>query len=213
MTRCIGCFVRQITARSRGGDVMAGEIKIIDNATPWLKGMAAGAPEWKRKALKSAGWMMQKEIKAGIRSGAPGGRRYTKGLPADKRKMLEKMLGNKGKSKYPMMGRLVNAVGYQYKDGRVVVGWLSASAVNIGTKQELGLIRQVTDNMRYAFWAAGIPISRDRSTIAIPARPTFAPMRTVLEPKVMPWVEAKIIEYANSGAPISKGGGSRYKVY
>lgn len=51
-------------------------ITITDTATPYLNFIAETKPDWMRKALKSTGWMMQKEIKQGIRSGAPGGRRY-----------------------------------------------------------------------------------------------------------------------------------------
>ena len=52
-------------------------ITITDTATPYLNFIAETKPDWMRKALKSTGWMMQKEIKQGIRSGAPGGRILT----------------------------------------------------------------------------------------------------------------------------------------
>ena len=42
-------------------------ITITDTATPYLEFIAKTKPDWTRKAMKSVGWMMQKEIKAGIK--------------------------------------------------------------------------------------------------------------------------------------------------
>lgn len=176
------------------------EIQIIDNATPWLRNMAQNAPAWERKALKSAGWMMQKEIKAGMKSGAPGGRKYAETMPAAKRRKLENALGNKAKRNYPIMGKLVKAIGYKYRNDQTLhVGWLSASAANIGGKMEKGFQRNISDNMRRAFGAAKIPLSRGKNRIVIPARPTMGPMQTVLAPKVFPYIEQKFFEYAQKG--------------
>ena len=47
-------------------------ITITDTATPYLNFIAETNPDWMRKALKSTGWMLQKEIKECIRSGARG---------------------------------------------------------------------------------------------------------------------------------------------
>lgn len=176
------------------------EIKIIDNATPWLRNMAENAPVWERKALKSAGWMMQKEIKAGMKSGAPGGQRYADTMPADKRRKLEKALGNIGKRNYPIMGKLVKAIGYKYRSDQTLhVGWLSASAANIGGKLEKGFSRNVSDKMRHAFGAAGMPLKRGKDKVIIPARPTMNPLRSALEPKIFPYIEQKFLEYAAKG--------------
>lgn len=191
---------------------MAETIKIIDNATPWLKGMAMAKPDWERKSLKSAGWMMQQEIKKGIRSGSPGGQKYAPYMKPSRRRLLQ---GDAGKTRYRPMGQLYNAVGYQYDSsgGRVSVGWLSPSAVWLGSKQEKGASTSVNPKMRALFALSEVPLSKGKSTIVIPARPTYSPMYTILEPKMMPYIEGKILEYANSGAPTAKGGGRNYKVY
>jgi hypothetical protein len=191
-------------------------VYIIDSATPFLKGMAETKPEWMRRAQKSLGYMMQQEIKKGIRSGSPGGKKYKPPMPPEKRQMLERMLGGDGKKNYPILGRLVNAVGYQYKPAEIsiTVGWLSASAVNIGTKQEKGFERSLTDNMRYAFWAAGVPISRNHDILRIPARPTFDPMAAYLEPKITPHLEEKITSYADGfNPPPTTNRKRKYRVY
>jgi len=204
---------------------MAEEIKIIDNATPWLLGMADAKPDWERKALKSVGWMMRKEIRAGIKSGAPGGQKYTDGMNAARRRAFDAEANNNRNNpfdntkrrplqSYKPLGHLVNAIGYEYKPqfGSTMVGWLSRSAVRVGTWQEKGVSQSLTDDMRKFYWALGIPISAGKHTVVIPARPTFEPMMRVLEPKIMPWIEEKFIEYANSGAPERKARRSKYRV-
>ncbi len=197
---------------------MSEPIKIIDAATPWIQGMIAGAPDWQRKAMKSAGWMMQQEIKRGIRSGAPGGRRYAAGVGSKMRREIDEIMSlrrqsREPKSRYNLLGKLPNAVVYQYKDGQVVVGWASKSAVRIGTWMEKGVDQPVTPPMRRMLLSAGVFLNEDTTRIVIPPRPTYDPMAQVLEPKVAPWIEQKLIEYAESGAPIAKSGGRKYKVF
>jgi len=164
------------------------EIDITDGMTTYLKGMAATKPDWFRKATKSLGWFMQSEIKKGIRSGAPGGSAYAP-IPLELRQKLEP--GHKGRFK--LLGKLVNAVGYQYQSGNLLVGWLSNSAVRFGTMQELGATKAVTDSMKKWFWAHGVPIKK--TAVNIPERQTFGPMQKVLEPKAVPYLEQKILYY------------------
>ncbi len=176
-------------------------ISVDDQVTAWLEWASEEFPALRRKAMKSLGWDFQKKIKAGIRSGSPGGRAYAAFMPPDKRRKLEKVFGNRGKKEYKPLGRLAAAVGYQYQEatGGVIVGWLSHSAVNIGTKMEKGFQKTVTPKLRRAYFAAGLGISKP--IITVPARPTFEPMREVLTPGAAAYVEGKIWEYLGKGAP------------
>jgi len=205
------------------------EIQIIDNATPWLRSMADAYPDWERKALKSVGWKMQQEIKKGIKSGAPGGQRYVSGMSNLRRRKLDKAAVTHGSWRvngnnpfentqrkpfrnYRPLGRLVNAVGYQYKSpsAGVAVGWLSRSAAKTGLWMEKGVTQFVTPKMRRLFYAAGVGVSGN--TMHVPARPTMGPMFKILQPKVMSWIESKFLEYAANGAPARRRR-SRYRVF
>ena len=163
--------------------------------------MAEKNPSWCRSALKSTGWMIQKEIKAGIRSRAPGGKPYVKGMPAGRRRLLDAGQGRKTFRTYRPMGKLLQAVGYdksgvgQDGSGSVKIGWLSASAVQIGTIQETGKTIPVTTKMRRYFWAMGVKLQKSTKEIKIPARPTYEPMRAKLEPVIPTYFERKIYEY------------------
>ena len=180
------------------------DLLFIDGATPWLQYMAATKPDWMRKALKSFGWYAQQQIKAGIRSGGPGGDQYAEFMPPDMRSSLIAYHGGKAKKKFPPLGKLVNAVGYEYDAGNniVRVGWLSASAVALGEKIEEGYDKIITDKMRRFFWAAGVGLS-DKNDIEVPARHTFGPMQAILAPKAAVFMEDKIISYAANGPPPS----------
>lgn len=188
------------------------DLTIIDHCSPWMQYMAQTKTDWTRKAMKSAGWWMQQEIKKGIRSGAPGGQKYVDRMSNAKRRDIDDVMVNKDaqrkpKRNYQMLGDLVKAVGYEYKDGSVRVGWLSKGAVRIGQWQESGVTQSVTDKMRGMLFSADVGIKQGKNSIITPARPTFGPMKRVLEPQIAGYMENKIIEYMEKGAP----GPAKYK--
>jgi len=115
------------------------------------------------------------------------------------------------------MGKLANAVGYdkaRASDGIVTVGWLSASAVDIGTKQEDGFFNTVTQSMRKAFAAAGIPLAETRDVIQVIARPTYKPMQPIIQVGAPKKVEEKLISYLNGASNRSAASSNRvYQVY
>lgn len=189
------------------------DLLLIDGATPWLEYMATTKPDWMRKALKSFGWYSQQQIKAGIRKGAPGGREYAEFMPPDMRARLEAVFGNRPKKRYGPLGKLVNAVAYEYDAGKEIVrvGWLSGSAVRLGEKIEQGYSKAVTDKMRRYFWAAGISLS-GKSEINVAARRTFGPMQAILAPKAAAYIEDKILEYAKAGVPPARKKTKKYRV-
>ena len=189
------------------------DLLIIDSATPWLLYMATTKPDWMRKALKSFGYYAQQQIKAGIKSGAPGEQQYADFMPPDMRAKLEAAFGNDARRKYGPLGKLVNAVSYQYDGANNLVrfGWLSDSAVRLGEKIEQGYSKTITDKMREYFWAAGVPLS-NKSAIDVPARHTFGPMQAILAPMAAAYIEDKILEYAATGVPPSLPKSRKYQV-
>jgi len=191
------------------GDDMDIETKIVDTATPFLRYLADSFPKEFDRALKSTGWWLREDIKAGIRAEAPGGQPYKPYSSITKSRILDSMRGRKkgkrGKYLKPRilraahkpMGRLYSATRYQfYGDSRrVIIGWISKSAERLGTLQEKGGTIKITPKMRRFFWAAGIPLSKGRQTLRIPARPTIDPEYRENAPKVPGYIENKIWDY------------------
>lgn len=167
-------------------------VEITDSASPWVEWAAKEFPKFTASALKSTGWMMQKEIKKGITSKAPGGKAYLPTMPAKKRKLFEQAFGRVAKGQYPVMGKLKQAIGYEFNKKRmeVTVGWLSISAVQLGKKLEEGFRTPVSDRTRRALARVGIFARSD--TWDVPPRPTIGPMFDYLEPRIHPYLEEKI---------------------
>lgn len=184
-------------------------VTLDDEATPWLARVTRDFPDLRRKAFKSLGWWMQGEIKAGIRSGAPGGVPYAPRRMGDLNRLRLKPKEQVSKT---VLGKLVRAVGYQYLEGdsTAVVGWLSKSAVRLGTIAEEGKSIPVTPNMIRRFRKARVPLSPFKRTLSIPPRPTIGPMWRVLEPQVIPYLEGKFQEYLEAeGKPRTSKSRSR----
>jgi len=185
-------------------DYITVDVDVQDNASPWLAEQALLCPKRMNTALKSLGWWMQKKIKEGIKNGAPGGKAYSPLIPDSRRRLIDQFFGNSGRrgNDGRFLGELVKAVGYEkpgaterYEDQTLLVGWLSKSAVELGSKMELGAQIPITEKMRVPFLAAGIPISRKKRSIVIPARPTFDPLRAVLVPQIPGYLERKMQSY------------------
>ena len=195
------------------------ELKITydDMSTPFLKQLVANNPKWIASALKSAAWQTQKTIKSGIKSGAPGGQEYAPMMPAKMRRALEEVLGGDGKTRYPPMGRLQQAVGYdksQANEGIVTVGWLSHSSVYLGSKQQQGYETEVTDRIRRAFAAAGIKLKAGKTALHTASRPTFDPMMPIVAPVAAQAMQDKLLSYINGNTSRSSAASNRvYHVY
>lgn len=180
---------------------MNDNIKIINTASPFLKYAAREIPKETRKAVKSAGWWMQQEIKKGIASGAPGGQPYAafSGLPKLSRvsKKSGKYVKMRRRTGKKPLGRLGSAIRYKfYSDSiRTIVGWISPSAEKLGQLHEKGGETPITSKMRKLFYASGIGLSRGKTSIKIPRRPTIGPEYERKGPQVPGYIEKKIWGY------------------
>jgi hypothetical protein len=174
---------------------------ILDSASEVLAYYAAEYPNLIRKVMKSAGWMMQKQIKAGILSGAPGGSKYPAILPQPFRARLDELQGSAVKTDTKIMGKLVQAVGYQYADGVLCVGWLSETAVRYGEMEEEGAVKPFDTQARQRFLEAGLTPRMDKSEIVIPKRSTYSRMFLILQGQIAPYIEEKMDEYLTKGVP------------
>jgi hypothetical protein len=192
------------------------ELRVQDGATPFLDRVLAEKPQWFGSALKSAGYWAQQEIKKGIRSGAPGGLPYQELIPSWIRRKIDQALGHDTRQNYTPLGKLVNAIGYdkgRVSEGVVTVGWLSTSAVAIGTEQEEGFFNYVSEHMSQAFAAAGYP-KEVGAMIEVAARPTYKPMRPIIQTGAPKRVEMKLIQYMQGMSERSAASSNRrYRVY
>lgn len=180
-------------------------ISFEDGASPWLEWAAKEIPKFAASALKSTGWMMQKKIKEGIKSKAPGGVPYAPTMKAKRRKALDKAFGREPRRSYPILGKLRKAIGYQFdkRHLEVTVGWLSISAVQLGKRLEDGFQTPVTRRMRLAFATAGLGMPR-KGSLTIPARPTIGPMYDALQGKIYPYMEDRIWSYLQGNGTRSR---------
>lgn len=195
-------------------------VDVVDNASPWLQWVLDTHSEWQRKAILSTAWFAQQEIKKGIKSGAPGGKKYAEIMdPARSRDIMAarrvgaikiRQLSKRGarhaarRSRRGPLGRLASAVRYKYNNGSVPVGWLAEWAVRMGTRAEMGAREAVTQKMRGLFAHGAEGLKKSTTQINIPARPTFDPMFAYLSPKLGPYFIGKIEEYLANGGPPPK---------
>lgn len=215
-------------------------IDIMDEASPTIKFLAVNKPVWMRKIMKSTGWYMQAEIKAGMKTASPGGvpyRRFfnyklrarleeARGISNSALNALEKIDNDKLRKRaadrleklrftnrsYKPMGRLQQAIGYQFDKNTdtLKVGWLSNSAKRLGNIQQEGLTRPMTEKMKRYFFAAGIPVKK--STVDIPARKTIDPMALYFRGKLGTYMDAKLQEYIANGGPQGTSAKRKYRV-
>lgn len=182
------------------------EIDIADEISPMFADLASKTDI--RRASKSLGWFMQREIKQGIRSGSPGGEAFEDRTAYRVRKAV-----GGGHAPTSWYGKLKNAIGYEYDKGTVKVGWTSRTAAYYGRVQEDGTDREVTSAMRKRFAEAGYPISSNKTEISVPDRPVFKPMARELRSKIAPYVEKKLTEYQLKHIEFGKKNKRKYKVY
>ena len=193
------------------GDNMAEtflEIDVTDEIMPLLQRMTGNYQKSLKSAAKSLGWFMQKEIKEGVRSGEPGGQIFVERRPYEVRAAL-----GDGKAARAWYGRMIRAIGYQYDDGTLRIGWTSKTAARYGEKQEFGYDTKVTDEIRKRFERAGYPLRKSTKVIHLPERPIFEPMKTELEPQIAPYVTEKLDQYNSENVAFSKKARKKYKVY
>ena len=185
---------------------------VKDTASPLIAKFLQEKPAWIRKALKSAGYMMMRDIQLGMNSGAPGGQAYPKFFDYKIRRAFESAAAHtRTNRKYKPLGKLDKSIKYRYfgeasggGKAYVLVGFTSASGVKLGRMMEDGFQRTVTERMAGAFNEAfkklGYPTRmRPGKVINVPARKTIGPMRQHMSPWVTQFLESKLLQYMEQG--------------
>lgn len=120
-----------------------------------------------------AGALLSKRIKEGIRSQAPGGKRFEKlsSLTTSKKSGTKALIAS---------GALLRSVTWKKVKGGVWVGSNRRDAsgkYNLATIHEQGCTIKVTEKMRWKFIGiAGHPLNETTKYIHIPARPFIGPV-------------------------------------
>lgn len=105
----------------------------------------------------------------------------------------------------PFGARMQNTIRYKHypQQMRVRIGALSPStsrylmAVQGGLRGSRGIFQfsgsqPITPDMRRAFWAAGVPLRKGKTTLEQPKRPLVEPVVRALEPQIPKLIEARI---------------------
>ena len=183
-------------------------LDVTDEIEPLLERMSEKNRKMLASVAKSWGWYQQREIKKGVRSGSPGGATFEQRTPLAMRRALQG--GSAAKQWY---GKMLRAVGYQYKDGIVRIGWTSRTSAMYGRKQEFGYKTPVTSEIRKKFGEAGYPLRADTKYLELPERNVFDPMAGELAPQLSPFVQDRINDYQTGNVEFAKRARRKYKVY
>lgn len=186
---------------------MIAEINVVDEISPMLLNFIEHTPRYERALGKSVGWWYQREIKSEIHSGHAGNVEYPERWPLQERRKLDP------KAPIQWYGRMAKAIGYEYSNGVVKIGWTSPTSARYGDLQEKGFSKTVTERMRNYFKSVGINLSGKTERLNIPARPIYDPIAIEMSPRVAPYVEEKIQGYIRGNIEFGKKNRRKYKVY
>lgn len=204
------CCLLQRTPNHLEGDVVSEiiSIDVTDEIAPFLERMAGHTNRSIQSAAKSLGWFLQREIKKGVKSGSPGGESFQARMPHALRAKLQG-----GSAARQWYGRMTRAIGYQYKDGVLRIGWTSKTSAMYGRKQEFGFRTKVTEAIRKKFAEAGIPLKKSKAYLDLPARNVFEPMSDELQPQIGPYMQERLNEYGHRNVEFAKKARRKYRVY
>lgn len=186
---------------------MITEINVTDEISPTLKSFMESNPRYFRALGKSVGWWYQREIKKELLEGRAGSVYYKERWPLSLRRKLDP------EAPKAWYGKMRKAIGYEYDNGTVKIGWTSYTALRYGDLQEAGFRKTVTDRMRQFFRSRGINLSNNTAQLNIPDRPIFEPISSEMSPKVVPYVNEKISKYIDQGVTSGIKNRRKYKVY
>ncbi len=184
------------------------EIDVSDELTPLTQYMLNNNKKTLARMTKSVGYFTQKEIKKGVRTGSPNGETWRSRIPWNIRRAVQD-----GHAPTSWYGQMKNAIGYQYENYAVKIGWTSRTSASYGRKQESGYKTLITGLVREKWAKAGYPLSHHKDYLITPPRPIFEPMMRAIEPQIAPYIENKLNDYINNSVTFSKRSRRKYKVY
>lgn len=183
------------------------EVNVRDSVTPYIESFLRENPRFIRSLTKSVGWFVQREIKKLSRNSRITSR-WRKRTPLKRvRRKLD------AEAPDPWLGKLRNAIGYQYADGAVLIGWTSPTAAMEGRIQEEGARRTVTPQLRGYFARKGVPLSESKKHIKVPERPLYEPAMEIVEPQIGTFMADKVKKYIEKDGFVKKAATRKYEVF
>ena len=184
------------------------EISVKDQVTPMINRYLAQNPKFMRALTKSLGWYVSGRIKRLINTKKfQTVANWRERIPLDVRRKLNPQ---EPKEWYGQMRR---AIGYQYADNAVNIGWTSLTSAIYGRIQEFGITRTITPNIRRYFGEHGVHLKWNTNQLKVPARPLFNPVMPLIEPGIEEHVEKQVRKYILEGVPENSKPTRKYEVY
>ena len=172
-------------------------VRINDEAQPYLAYLARTLPGEFYRALRHVGWWLRKEIQDAIYHGGPRSRRWPALSDIQELRVLDDLKGRPRPPRTHPFGNLVRAIAYKHEPEkqRVRVGWLSRAAAIRGAELQEGFKDVLTPKVRSFFWAAGLPLSKDKTFLRTPARPLFGPIFFEKQKESRERIEKKFLSF------------------
>lgn len=183
------------------------EIDVSDEISPMLQSFLESNTRYFRALGKSVGWWFRDTTKREVSLGSAGGEDFVERIPLK----IRKKLNPKAPSQW--YGRMRQAIGYEYDNGVVKIGWTSPTASRYGNIQEYGTQKYITREMYGFFNKRGVRLSKNKLYLNVPARPIFEPMMNELKPKIAPYINDKVTLYMQGNVEFGKKNRRVYKVY
>lgn len=179
-------------------------LEIQDQAQPYLEHLAKTFPKEFNKALKYAvGAETRQRLVDAIAAGGPKSRKWPRLAEIYKTKGARPRFIRKSGSRR-FYGRMARAISYYFdpRQQRVIIGWGSESAEKIYRENlATGSTSKVTPKLQRFWYMSKKPLSPERSSIKIPARPLIEPVWKEEGPDILRHFEERLLRYVKKTSP------------
>lgn len=184
-------------------------INVKDQVTPYIDNFLRTYPRFTSTLMSSLGWYVTRETKA-LLNNSSFTSRWKARVPLEIRRKLDSYAPKS------WFGKMKRAIAYHFDYNgppTTDIGWSSASAAMYGRIHEEGTRRTVTPFLRGYFARRGVPLSENKKYIKVPKRPIFADSMEIIEPKIGPYMEQKVVEYIAKNGVTKKVKTRKYEVF
>ena len=196
-------------------DALPTGVTIIDRAGPYMELLARTMPAEFNRAIRHIGFWLRGQIKAGMRTGAPGG------IPWKETSRVTRIMRRvRGSRQYTRPGgRLAQLVRYKHdKSGMAVhIGWIDKRVSRLAYSFQEGGEQRATHKQRRLYYALGTDFGYLLlgKTIKTPARQAIGPVYNLHRAEIPVRMEQRIQQYmaqsnARAGSRVIKAAASSF---
>jgi hypothetical protein len=171
-------------------------VTVLDQAGPVLRRLARELPNEYNRALRHLGYVLQREIKTGMRSGAPAGQSWPETSQATA--ALRRLHRAGARRQRVAGGKLKNLIRYRHDKNRrrVDIGWIDDRKVRrLAWRFQEGATQVTTHRQRRLYGKAKLPVGAE---IVTPPRPAIAPIYEKMQPQMESIMLKRIDGYINN---------------